>query len=52
MFFLFGIFVACRPSIGLKITHPAEVSIDPSVTRIAVVDRVNNRHTRKAIAGF
>ena len=52
MFFLFGIFLACRPSIGLKITHPAEVTIDPSVTKIAVVDRVNNRHTRKAVAGF
>ena len=52
MYFLFSVLIACRPSISLKITHPADVTIDPQITKIAVVDRVNNEHTRKAIAGF
>ena len=49
---LLGLFMACRPSISLKITHPADVTVDPNITKIAVVDRINNRHTRKAVAGF
>ena len=37
----FFLLMACRPSIQLKITHPADVTIDPSVTKIAVVDKVS-----------
>ena len=44
--------MACRPSIQLKITHPADVTIDPSVTKIAVVDRVANDFTKGAVQGF
>lgn len=52
MFALFSLLMACRPSISLKITHPADVTVDPNVTKIAVVDRIGNRHTRKAVSGF
>lgn len=52
MFALLSLFVACRPAIQLKITHPAEVTIDPSVTKIAVVDRVSNDFTKGAVQGF
>ncbi len=52
MFALLSLFVACRPAIVLKITHPAEVTIDPSITKIAVVDRVSNEYTQGAIQGF
>jgi len=51
MFFL-TLLMACRPSVHLKITQPAEVSINSAVTSIAVVDRVNNTYSSKAIAGF
>ncbi len=47
---LFGL--GCRPTLNMKITVPAAVSIDPSVTTIAVVDRVSNEYTRRAISGF
>ena len=43
--------MACRPSIQLKITHPADVTIDPSVTKIAV-GRVSNESTKGAVQGF
>ena len=44
--------VACRPTLHMNITVPAQVSIDPAVTKIAVVDRVSNEYTRRAISGF
>lgn len=50
--FLFSLLVACRPHIGMVITVPAEVSIDASVTSIAIVDRVSDEYSRKSIAGF
>lgn len=52
MWTLFSLLMACRPSIQLKITHPADVTIDPSVTKIAVVDRVANDFTKGAVQGF
>ena len=39
MWTLITLLMACRPSIQLKITHPADVTIDPSVTKIAVVGK-------------
>ena len=36
----------------MKITVPAQVSIAPEITKIAVVDRVSNEYTRRAISGF
>jgi len=44
--------MGCRPTLSMKITVPAQVSIDPSVTVIAVVDRVSNEYTRRAVSGF
>jgi len=44
--------LGCRPTLNMKITVPAQVSIDPSVTKIAVVDRVGNEYTKRAINGF
>lgn len=44
--------MACRPTIHMKVTVPAEVSIDPSVTSIAIVDRVNSEYSQKAVGGF
>lgn len=44
--------MACRPTIHMKVTVPAEVSIDPTVTKIALVDRVNSEYSQKAIDGF
>lgn len=52
MFAIFSLLLACRQGILLQITHPADVTIDPSVTKIAVVDRVDNRYTRKVVSGF
>ena len=52
MLTLLSFFMACRPAIQLKITNPADVTIDPSVTKIAVVDRVSNDYTEGAIQGF
>lgn len=52
MFLLLNLLIACRPSIQLKITNPADVTIDPSITKIAVVDRVSNDYTEGAIQGF
>lgn len=49
---LLTVLVACRPTIHMKVTVPAEVSIDPSVTKIAIVDRVNSEYSQKAIDGF
>ena len=39
--------LGCRPTLNMKITVPAQVSIDPSVTKIAVVDRVGNEYTKR-----
>ena len=52
MFLLFSVLMACRPSISLKITNAADVTIDPNVTKIAIVDRVSNDFTKGAIHGF
>lgn len=52
MWMLFSILMACRPKFPVTITKPADVSIPPKITKIAVVDRVGNDSSREAIGGF
>lgn len=49
---LLTLLMACRPTIHMKVTVPAEVSIDSAITKIAIVDRVDSEYSKKAIDGF
>jgi hypothetical protein len=51
MWFLTAL-MACRPTIHMKVTVPAEVSINSTITKIAIVDRVDSEYSKKAIGGF